>query len=170
MRSNREYARLAVERGEITWRLGDLRDQQSHTLKAYNQDSGLEVVKDKNHVNRAIKATYSLDTKHTALDRPKLPLAQHFGVRQAIGQVPAAKQLEIAGLMPERVKTISKTVAGGKRAPATNKHGLSFYKLIGSKGGKISKGGGFAMIRELAVEAGKKGGAASRKKRYETTD
>lgn len=57
------------------------------------------------------------------------------------------------------------TRAGGLRAAATNKtrYGLNFYEQIGRKGGKISRGGGFAVNRELAVEAGRKGGRASRR-------
>lgn len=57
------------------------------------------------------------------------------------------------------------TQEGGRQAAATNKqrYGLDFYRLIGSKGGKISRGGGFAMNRDLAVEAGRKGGKASRR-------
>jgi general stress protein YciG len=58
------------------------------------------------------------------------------------------------------------TKMGGIKAAATNKqrYGLSFYEQIGSKGGKISRGGGFAVNRELAVEAGRKGGKARRSK------
>lgn len=57
------------------------------------------------------------------------------------------------------------TREGGLQAAATNKqrYGLSFYGQIGRKGGKISRGGGFAVNRELAVEAGRKGGRASRR-------
>lgn len=57
------------------------------------------------------------------------------------------------------------TRAGGIKAAATNKarYGLNFYELIGRRGGKISRGGGFAVNRELAVEAGRKGGRASRR-------
>lgn len=57
------------------------------------------------------------------------------------------------------------TQAGGKKTAATNKqrYGLDFYKQIGHKGGKISRGGGFASSRELATEAGRKGGQASRR-------
>lgn len=57
------------------------------------------------------------------------------------------------------------TRTGGKKAAATNKqrYGLNFYEQIGRKGGKISRGGGFAMNRELAVEAGRRGGKASRR-------
>lgn len=59
------------------------------------------------------------------------------------------------------------TREGGVRAAATNKqrYGLNFYEQIGRKGGRISRGGGFAMNHELAVEAGRKGGKASRKNR-----
>jgi uncharacterized protein len=39
----------------------------------------------------------------------------------------------------------------------------SFYKHIGSLGGKTSTGGGFAADRELAKSAGRKGGKASRR-------
>jgi len=57
------------------------------------------------------------------------------------------------------------TQAGGRKAAATNKlrYGLNFYEEIGRRGGRISKGGGFAMNRDLAVEAGRKGGKASRR-------
>jgi len=61
---------------------------------------------------------------------------------------------------------MSGTVAGGKRAALTNKarHGKDFYAAIGRKGGKISRGGGFAANRELASAAGRKGGKISRRK------
>lgn len=57
------------------------------------------------------------------------------------------------------------TREGGIKAAATNKqrYGLNFYRQIGLKGGKTSRGGGFAMNRDLAVEAGRKGGKASRR-------
>lgn len=57
------------------------------------------------------------------------------------------------------------TVEGGKQAAATNKerYGDGFYKAIGRKGGKLSKGGGFASNPDLAVEAGRRGGKASRR-------
>jgi general stress protein YciG len=57
------------------------------------------------------------------------------------------------------------TQMGGRKAAATNKerYGLHFYEQIGRKGGQISTGGGFAVNRELAVEAGRRGGKASRR-------
>ena len=56
------------------------------------------------------------------------------------------------------------TQIGGYKARDTNNTRYpGFYTMIGRKGGKISRGGGFAMSRELAVAAGKKGGAASRR-------
>jgi general stress protein YciG len=57
------------------------------------------------------------------------------------------------------------TKLGGFKAAATNKqrYGLSFYENIGRQGGKKSRGGGFATNRELAVEAGRRGGRASRR-------
>lgn len=57
------------------------------------------------------------------------------------------------------------TIRGGQKAAATNKqrYGHTFYQQIGRKGGKMSRGGGFALNHELAVEAGRKGGAASRR-------
>jgi general stress protein YciG len=63
------------------------------------------------------------------------------------------------------------TQLGGKKAAQTNKqrYGLIFYEQIGRKGGKISRGGGFAMNPQLAVEAGRKGGKASRRTKVEAT-
>jgi general stress protein YciG len=64
------------------------------------------------------------------------------------------------------------TKSGGFKAAATNKqrYGLNFYEQIGRKGGKISRGGGFAVNRELAVEAGRKGGKSSRRTKPESTE
>lgn len=57
------------------------------------------------------------------------------------------------------------TKAGGQAASATNKrkYGSDFYAKIGAKGGKIGKTGGFFANRELAREAGRKGGKISRR-------
>jgi uncharacterized protein len=57
------------------------------------------------------------------------------------------------------------TQAGGRKAAATNKmrYGANFYELIGRRGGKISRGGGFAKDPQLARVAGAKGGRASRR-------
>jgi general stress protein YciG len=54
---------------------------------------------------------------------------------------------------------------GGLAAAETNlqRYGKNFYREIGKKGGKLSKGGGFASNPELAVTAGRKGGQASRR-------
>ena len=54
---------------------------------------------------------------------------------------------------------------GGKKAAETNKrlHGENFYALIGAKGGRNGHTGGFASNRELAREAGRKGGLKSRR-------
>lgn len=56
---------------------------------------------------------------------------------------------------------------GGVRAMKTNKqlYGEDFPRKIGRLGGRISRGGGFAMNHELAVEAGRKGGRASRRRK-----
>lgn len=58
------------------------------------------------------------------------------------------------------------TRKGGTKAAKTNKtrYGNDFYVKIGAKGGKISRGGGFAADPDRAREAGRKGGLASRKK------
>jgi len=60
---------------------------------------------------------------------------------------------------------MSGTVQGGKRAAEKNKacHGPDFYARIGAMGGRKSKNGGFAANRELAKEAGRKGGMISRR-------
>lgn len=57
------------------------------------------------------------------------------------------------------------TKEGGKKAQATNRlrYGDDFYGVIGALGGKKSRGGGFGKDRELAREAGRKGGMASRR-------
>lgn len=79
-------------------------------------------------------------------------------------------------MTPERDKQIAGTRAGGIKAAATNKqrYGLNYYEQIGRKGGKISRGGWFhpdyvdpltgKTGHENAVEAGKKGGQAYRRK------
>lgn len=55
---------------------------------------------------------------------------------------------------------------GGLKAAATNRerHGRDFYTELGRKGGKASRGGGFAKSRELASIAGRKGGSVSSRK------
>ncbi len=57
------------------------------------------------------------------------------------------------------------TKAGGKAAADTNKkkYGADFYAKIGAKGGKLGKTGGFYADRELAREAGRRGGKISRR-------
>ncbi len=57
------------------------------------------------------------------------------------------------------------TKLGGKAAAATNKakYGADFYAKIGAKGGKLGRTGGFYKNRELAREAGRRGGRISRR-------
>ncbi len=57
------------------------------------------------------------------------------------------------------------TAAGGAKAAATNKakYGKDFYARIGQMGGKIGRTGGFFANRELAREAGRRGGMKSRR-------
>lgn len=59
------------------------------------------------------------------------------------------------------------TADGGKRAAETNKkrYGKDFYRVIGSKGGKLGRTGGFYANRELARRAGRKGGTISRREK-----
>lgn len=61
------------------------------------------------------------------------------------------------------------TAKGGKLAAATNlsKHGSDFYARIGAMGGKKGRTGGFFANRELAREAGRKGGRISRRTKVE---
>lgn len=56
------------------------------------------------------------------------------------------------------------TKAGGQAAAATNKkkYGADFYAKIGAKGGHEGRTGGFFANRELARQAGAKGGTISR--------
>jgi general stress protein YciG len=59
------------------------------------------------------------------------------------------------------------TKAGGQKAAATNRarHGNDFYARIGAVGGTKGTTGGFAANRELAREAGRKGGMISRRRK-----
>lgn len=59
------------------------------------------------------------------------------------------------------------TKEGGLKAASTNRnrHGKDFYARIGAKGGKLGTTGGFAANRELAREAGRKGGMISRRRK-----
>ena len=63
------------------------------------------------------------------------------------------------------------TRAGGLKTAATNKRNdPDFYRKLGAKGGKKSTKGGFWYAKyvlgsNLAVEAGRKGGLKSRKKK-----
>lgn len=60
---------------------------------------------------------------------------------------------------------MSGTKAGGAKAAKTNRerHGDDFYAKIGAKGGRNGHTGGFYTNRELAREAGRKGGLISRR-------
>lgn len=60
---------------------------------------------------------------------------------------------------------MSGTIAGGKKAAATNyeKYGRNFYREIGRRGGLNGHTGGFAGNPELARRAGAKGGRISRR-------
>lgn len=60
---------------------------------------------------------------------------------------------------------MSGTIEGGIKARETNKmkHGDDFYKRIGAKGGKACVTKGFGTNRELARQAGAKGGKNSRR-------
>lgn len=57
------------------------------------------------------------------------------------------------------------TKLGGAKAAATNKrkYGDDFYARVGSLGGKKGTTGGFFVNRELAREAGRKGGKISKR-------
>ena len=59
------------------------------------------------------------------------------------------------------------TKEGGRKAAMTNRtrHGKDFYARIGAKGGKLGTTGGFAANRDLAREAGRKGGMISRRRK-----
>lgn len=60
---------------------------------------------------------------------------------------------------------MSGNYAGDLKAAQTNKerYGENFYKELGRKGGQVSRGGGFAANRDLAREAGRKGGLKSKR-------
>ena len=58
------------------------------------------------------------------------------------------------------------TIKGGKAAAYTNKtkYGSDFYAKIGAMGGKKGRTGGFYANRELAREAGRRGGLKSKRR------
>lgn len=58
---------------------------------------------------------------------------------------------------------------GGKKAAQSNKdrYGNDFYNRIGRLGGKVGRTGGFYANRELAREAGRKGGMISKRRAAE---
>lgn len=60
---------------------------------------------------------------------------------------------------------MSGTIKGGKAAANTNKtrYGSDFYAKIGRMGGLKGRTGGFFANRELAREAGRKGGQISKR-------
>jgi general stress protein YciG len=62
-------------------------------------------------------------------------------------------------------KTMAGTRDGGLKTAQTNKerYGKDWYCIIGAKGGKNGTTGGFYANRELASEAGRKGGRISRR-------
>lgn len=63
------------------------------------------------------------------------------------------------------------TIAGGRKAAAKNlANDPDFYKRIGKIGGARSTTGGFAADRQLAREAGRKGGRISRRGKSRVTD
>lgn len=57
------------------------------------------------------------------------------------------------------------TPRGGLKTAATNKerYGEDFYKKMGQRGGKASKGGAFDKVEGLAERAGRIGGTVSRR-------
>jgi uncharacterized protein len=59
------------------------------------------------------------------------------------------------------------TKDGGRKAASTNKtkYGKDFYARIGQMGGKMGRTGGFYANRELAREAGARGGRVSRRRK-----
>lgn len=59
------------------------------------------------------------------------------------------------------------TQKGGAKAAKTNRkrYGKEFYAQIGAMGGKKGRTGGFYANRELAREAGRKGGKISRRRK-----
>lgn len=60
---------------------------------------------------------------------------------------------------------MSGTVAGGKKAAATNiaRYGKDFYRIQGQRGGQAGHTGGFAANPALASIAGAKGGRISKR-------
>jgi len=63
---------------------------------------------------------------------------------------------------------VAGTTIGGRKAAIKNRqYNKDFYTIIGRKGGKISRGGGFSGNSEAARIAGRKGGAISKRRKAE---
>lgn len=98
IQDNREPNKLDVDRGEVAYMLCDLREILSHHLVAYHEDTGRDVVKDREARNRHIELTAKLSKpRKRVLDQERLHLglSRHFGAKVEIPEAPAIKQLEL---------------------------------------------------------------------------
>lgn len=79
-----DLAKIEVDLAEARFDQRDLREQYSHHLIAYIQETGREVVRDRDGVNHAIELRAKKGKP--ALDQPRLPLGinKHLGQRQPI--------------------------------------------------------------------------------------
>jgi hypothetical protein len=96
IQDDHELNRLKVDKGEAMYQLRDLKEQLSHNLTAYMEDTGRDVIKDSQARNRHIDLYARLSKPgKRVLDQTKMSFSQHFGVRQPIPETPAVKQLEL---------------------------------------------------------------------------
>lgn len=87
---NHELNRLEVEIGEAKFKKRDLTEILSHHLVVYTQDTGRDVIRDREGCTRQIELK-AKEGKPT-LDQPRLPLGinRHLGEHQPIPANPAA--------------------------------------------------------------------------------
>lgn len=98
IQDNRELNALHVEQGEVRYLLHDLKEMLSHHLVAYHDDTGRDVVRDREARNRHIELSARLSKPgKRVLDQERLPLglSRHFGAKVEIPEAPTSKQLEL---------------------------------------------------------------------------
>ena len=96
IQDNRELNKLEVDISEAKFKKRDLGEILSHHLVVYTQDTGRDVVRDRDGLTRQIELK-AKEGKPT-LDQPRLPLGinRHLGERQPISDAkPEVRRIEV---------------------------------------------------------------------------